>query len=235
MSFNAKFGLVAVSVGLLTCATAVTACSGNGSGSGGASTGTLSSGTQSTGSQGTAGTAGTAGTGSAGSGICGVCPGGQVCDATLGCVECLTNATCAAMDPGNPICTGGRCRECGVSADCGLNQTCSAAHVCQPTCTSNMNCQQGGGGNNTPLCDTVTGQCVQCVTVADCPQSPLCSSGLCADCAWLKRVTSSRDQRFYLCGRSLSDPRFGKYPVLPVLTCTGFDAVSRGFRIRQVP
>lgn len=50
--------------------------------------------------------------------------------------------------------------------------------------------------------------------------------GLCADCTSLRRVTSSRDYAFYLCGRAASDPRFAKYPVLPVLTCRGFDPVD---------
>ncbi len=52
--------------------------------------------------------------------------------------------------------------------------------------------------------------------------------GLCASCAWLRRVPSSRAQTYYLCGRSLSEPRFRKYPVLPVVRCHGFEPVDPG-------
>jgi hypothetical protein len=37
-------------------------------------------------------------------------------------------------------------------------------------------------------------------------------------------VESSRGSRFWLCGRSADDPRFAKYPRLPVLQCAGFEA-----------
>jgi hypothetical protein len=39
-------------------------------------------------------------------------------------------------------------------------------------------------------------------------------------------VTTSRDQRFYLCERSSVDERFPKYPRLPVIACPGFEAVD---------
>jgi hypothetical protein len=35
-------------------------------------------------------------------------------------------------------------------------------------------------------------------------------------------VHSSRGSTFYLCRLSLSDPRFPRYPPLPVLSCAGF-------------
>jgi hypothetical protein len=50
--------------------------------------------------------------------------------------------------------------------------------------------------------------------------------GLCASCAWLKRVPSARDRVYYLCGMSLTDQRFPKYPTLPVLACPGFRDVD---------
>ena len=48
-------------------------------------------------------------------------------------------------------------------------------------------------------------------------------AGLCAVCRWVRRVSSSRGQQFYLCERSVSDPDFPKYPVLPVRQCRGFE------------
>ncbi|MEP6917019.1 MAG: hypothetical protein ABJC89_15310 [Acidobacteriota bacterium] len=47
-------------------------------------------------------------------------------------------------------------------------------------------------------------------------------SGLCGSCAHVRIVTSGKGARFYLCRRSLTDPRFLRYPPLPVLVCTGY-------------
>jgi len=47
--------------------------------------------------------------------------------------------------------------------------------------------------------------------------------GLCATCRFMRRIESDRGSVFYLCGRSVSDPRFPKYPKLPVLQCEGYD------------
>ena len=46
--------------------------------------------------------------------------------------------------------------------------------------------------------------------------------GLCEDCANAKIVRSDRDSVFYQCRLSATDPRFPKYPRLPVLTCSGY-------------
>jgi hypothetical protein len=48
------------------------------------------------------------------------------------------------------------------------------------------------------------------------------SSGLCADCVHSRCVESSRGSVFRLCELSRSDPRFAKYPRLPVLSCPGY-------------
>jgi hypothetical protein len=45
--------------------------------------------------------------------------------------------------------------------------------------------------------------------------------GLCATCRWSRRVEGARST-FYLCERSFTDPRFARYPRLPVLRCPGF-------------
>jgi hypothetical protein len=47
-------------------------------------------------------------------------------------------------------------------------------------------------------------------------------AGLCASCAHARRVESSRGSVFYLCERSAVDPRYPKYPRLPVLQCSGY-------------
>ncbi len=46
--------------------------------------------------------------------------------------------------------------------------------------------------------------------------------GLCASCAHAEIVTSSKHSIFYLCRLSATDPRFRKYPVLPVRACSGY-------------
>ncbi len=46
--------------------------------------------------------------------------------------------------------------------------------------------------------------------------------GLCKTCAFSRVVTSGRGSRFYLCRLSETDPRFARYPRLPVLKCAGY-------------
>lgn len=47
--------------------------------------------------------------------------------------------------------------------------------------------------------------------------------GLCTRCEWARAVESAKGSRFLRCGRSDTDPRFPRYPQLPVLTCDGFE------------
>jgi hypothetical protein len=47
-------------------------------------------------------------------------------------------------------------------------------------------------------------------------------AGLCARCAHALVIRNDRGSRFYLCRLSATDPRFAKYPPLPVRRCTGF-------------
>ncbi|MGB8654174.1 MAG: hypothetical protein WCD23_06610 [Candidatus Acidiferrales bacterium] len=47
-------------------------------------------------------------------------------------------------------------------------------------------------------------------------------AGLCADCANARRIESDRGSNFYLCQLATTDPRFAKYPQLPVLACAGY-------------
>ena len=47
--------------------------------------------------------------------------------------------------------------------------------------------------------------------------------GLCVVCRWGARVESGRGSVFWMCERSKTDPRFAKYPRLPVVACVGFE------------
>jgi hypothetical protein len=51
--------------------------------------------------------------------------------------------------------------------------------------------------------------------------------GLCFTCRHSK-VVPSRHARYWLCGLAAVDPRFAKYPRLPVLACPGYEAASVG-------
>ena len=50
--------------------------------------------------------------------------------------------------------------------------------------------------------------------------------GLCASCRHARVVHSSRGSTFYLCRLAETDPRFSKYPRLPVLRCAGCEPAS---------
>ena len=50
--------------------------------------------------------------------------------------------------------------------------------------------------------------------------------GLCEKCAFVRLVENERASIFYLCERSFEDPRYQKYPPLPVLTCPGFEVAA---------
>jgi hypothetical protein len=47
--------------------------------------------------------------------------------------------------------------------------------------------------------------------------------GLCASCRHARIVHSSRGSALYLCRLAETDPRFLKYPRLPVLRCAGYE------------
>ncbi len=48
--------------------------------------------------------------------------------------------------------------------------------------------------------------------------------GLCSTCAHSQRVGTTRGTLYWMCELSKSDPRFRKYPKLPVLKCEGYEA-----------
>jgi len=47
--------------------------------------------------------------------------------------------------------------------------------------------------------------------------------GLCGRCRHVRRVENRRGSTFYLCRLAEVDPRFRRYPPLPVLRCAGFE------------
>jgi len=51
-------------------------------------------------------------------------------------------------------------------------------------------------------------------------------AGLCADCLYSRRIESAHGSVFILCNLSLTDPRYPKYPRLPVLSCDGYKKKS---------
>jgi hypothetical protein len=50
--------------------------------------------------------------------------------------------------------------------------------------------------------------------------------GLCGTCVHARRIESARGSVFLLCGLSSTDPRFARYPRLPVVECAGYARVS---------
>lgn len=48
-------------------------------------------------------------------------------------------------------------------------------------------------------------------------------AGLCESCAHQRLVGNTRGSEFSLCGRAKDDPRFAKYPRLPVAACAGHE------------
>jgi len=53
-------------------------------------------------------------------------------------------------------------------------------------------------------------------------------AGLCATCEWVQIVENRRGSVFYRCRRADTDPRFVRYPPLPVLNCPGYELASAG-------
>ena len=52
------------------------------------------------------------------------------------------------------------------------------------------------------------------------------SAGLCTSCLHAQAVPSARGSTFLLCELSRTDPRFPRYPRLPVVACAGYERGS---------
>ncbi len=50
--------------------------------------------------------------------------------------------------------------------------------------------------------------------------------GLCTTCRHVRVLSNARGSTFYLCQLAEIDPRFDKYPRLPVLRCAGYEPAA---------
>jgi hypothetical protein len=57
--------------------------------------------------------------------------------------------------------------------------------------------------------------------------------GLCVTCRHTETIVSTRGSTFYLCQLAATDPRFPKYPTLPVLACVGYEPSAERTREEQ--
>jgi hypothetical protein len=57
------------------------------------------------------------------------------------------------------------------------------------------------------------------------PERP--NYGLCDSCVHQQLVPNTRGSVFSLCQRSRTDPRFPRYPRVPVMACPGYESRSR--------
>jgi hypothetical protein len=58
--------------------------------------------------------------------------------------------------------------------------------------------------------------------------------GLCGTCRHVRVIRSDRGSIYYLCTLSFEDPRFRKYPTLPVFECRGYERVQSDSPTGQV-
>jgi hypothetical protein len=58
-------------------------------------------------------------------------------------------------------------------------------------------------------------------------------AGLCAGCRNARVVENRRGSRFWMCELSRAEPRFPKYPILPVVACPGFEPRQGSFIERR--
>ena len=59
--------------------------------------------------------------------------------------------------------------------------------------------------------------------------------GLCAACQHVKVIKSAKGSFFLMCNLAKTDPRYQKYPVLPVLQCAGFERVEPDQESAEAP
>ena len=59
--------------------------------------------------------------------------------------------------------------------------------------------------------------------MSDRPRPPAPEIGLCADCRHARTQVTGRGSTFWRCLRAEEDPRFRRYPALPVRVCPGYE------------
>ena len=59
------------------------------------------------------------------------------------------------------------------------------------------------------------------------PRPPVPEVGLCADCRHARTQETARGSVFWRCLRAEDDPRFRRYPALPVRVCAGHERAAR--------
>jgi hypothetical protein len=65
------------------------------------------------------------------------------------------------------------------------------------------------------------------------PDAP--PAGLCETCRNVKIVETRKGSRFYLCTLSEIDPRFPKYPRIPVVRCLGYVPAETSISALETP
>ncbi|MGI6681071.1 MAG: hypothetical protein ACOX3T_06300 [Bdellovibrionota bacterium] len=97
-----------------------------------------------------------------------------VCDTASGlCVECTSSNQTQCKET-KPICLSDNTCGCNVNTDCPVaNPFCLDNKVCVNKCSKDADCL-----GDTPVCDTASGLCVECVKNEDCKEEakPICLS-----------------------------------------------------------
>jgi hypothetical protein len=134
-------------------------------------------------------TSGSASSGSAAP-MCGTCPVFGLCDAALGCVQCLKQSDC----PSSMSCVAGHCVQCAVDTDCASPPTTcdTVQHMCLLPCNTDNDCVMMGTGES--FCRTSTHSCVRCRSASDCSAGLQCDAqaGTCVECASSANCSGSR-------------------------------------------
>jgi hypothetical protein len=73
------------------------------------------------------------------------------------------------------------------------------------------------------------------LTSRESPAQPNRDVGLCSLCRFATTQLSSRESTFWRCRRADVDPKFQRYPPLPVAECAGFELEDSGPRVPSRP
>ena len=110
-------------------------------------------------------------------------PTAAQCSGSNTCIPCTQNTHCAHLSA-TPVCKdlgeGGTCVQCVDHSDC---HTAAAARCLSNTCTTcTLNSQCARLAPNS-LCNTISGECVECLSISNCTDGKICSpSGACVPC-----------------------------------------------------